>query len=157
MNPEAAIQWMQEHIIDLNIDRRLVQKIPKKFDSRYNAEAACPLTESLSKALLLNLSGNLYKHVSNLRDPDPEEANSAPPGGGLPLAFQSTEGDDLTFKLRRQFYRQGADADTDLIIDAVRSIVPEDMSDAALRKRISDARAFVRDHRGSRAEYLRNR
>jgi hypothetical protein len=121
-----------------------VQKMRKEYDKYYNPDVDCPpLMESCTRELLLHLSGSLRKYVGEM----PEEGDAAP---------GPKEGDELTFKLRRRFYRQ-ADADTDLIIDAVRSIVPEDMSDAALLERISDARAFARDHPGSRAEYLRNR
>lgn len=61
--------------------------------------------------------------------------------------------DDLTFALRRQFYRQGAGADVDLIKDAVRAVIPEGMTDGALRKRISAARTFVLNNPQSRREH----
>jgi hypothetical protein len=144
LGPERSISWMQKHI-DQSIDRRRVQRVRKKYDKRYNPDADCPLMESCTRDLLLHLSGSLRKYVGQF------------PSNLPPAPEPKEKVDDLTFKIRRQVFRQEVDADTDLIKQAVSAVIPEGMPDDELRERISKARAFARKHPECRGEYLRNR
>ncbi len=60
--PEESITWIVENI---GADRRKIQRLRIEHDSRYN-EFDAPLMESLSKDLLLHLSGSMRENIAEV-------------------------------------------------------------------------------------------
>jgi len=58
--PEQACEWFEA---EFGIDRRTVQRIRNKYDSRFRKEKSNSLTDGLSKDQLLHLSGSMRKNI----------------------------------------------------------------------------------------------
>lgn len=65
--PEAALTWICENI---GVDRRFMQRVRVEYDRRYNKHTDGPLMESLSRGLLLHLSGSMRQKVAEVLPQD---------------------------------------------------------------------------------------